>query len=561
VQDSDSQLTFAYDSAGRLLNNTVGDAANPALAQVATSIEYGYDANGNRRSMSCAQCISPGFVASGYFYDGLNRLIGVSAHNLVGVDFSYDALSRLTRMSGGPVRTFSYDDASQLRSITTTLLGNPLESFGYTYDRLGNRLSLTDRLGLHQVGYDALNRLTSVDHPLASGLVDEAFTYDPVGNRTSSHLSALHRYEAANRLLEDDQFLYTYDENGNLIQKREKATGATTTYTYNVENQLIQIDLPDGRIARYRYDGLGRRIEKNVAGAITRYLYDQEDIVALFAGPTNCQTHAFLHGPGIDQPLAFVKDTNNDCNPFSDAVGLREPIVYLQSDGLGSTTSLVSETGGFFRGLFLAERVTYDSFGMPTITGPGPDNQMDTADDVILPESAFGNIYFFTGREFDPESGLYYNRHRYWDPHTGRFLQEDPIGFLSGEVNFYSYVGSVGKPLLETNLYLYAGNNPVNFTDPFGEQPVGIGIGLPPLPGVDIPLPDPFTDKTDPTVCPVESEDEGEEVVCTLVDQSEEICQYRCSDGGFVNLNRRRLGGVSAGDPASSLRTERMRDD
>ena len=331
------------------------------------------------------------------------------------------------------------------------------------YDRIGTRTSLTDRLGLHQVGYDALNRLTSVDHPLASGLVDEAFTYDPVGNRTSSHLSALHRYEAANRLLEDDQFLYTYDENGNLIQKREKATGATTTYTYNVENQLIQIDLPDGRIARYRYDGLGRRIEKNVAGAITRYLYDQEDIVALFAGPTNCQTHAFLHGPGIDQPLAFVKDTNNDCNPFSDAVGLREPIVYLQSDGLGSTTSLVSETGGFFRGLFLAERVTYDSFGMPTITGPGPDNQMGTADDVSLSCSAYGNPFLFTGREYDCESGLYYDRDRYYDPTIGRFIQEDRWA---------------GDDVHPQQKYLYAEGNPTNLVDPGGRQAQVVAVGL-----------------------------------------------------------------------------------
>ena len=69
-----------------------------------------------------------------------------------------------------------------------------------------------------------------------------------------------------------------------------------------------------------------------------------------------------------------------------------------------------------------------------------------------------GNPYFFTGREFDFESGLYYNRHRSWDPHTGRFLQEDPLRFL-----------------VSTNAYSYAANNPINLTDPLGLLPRKLG--------------------------------------------------------------------------------------
>ena len=61
----------------------------------------------------------------------------------------------------------------------------------------------------------------------------------------------------ANRLLEDDAFTYSYDANGNLTRKVERATAALTTYTYDGENQLTRIDLPDGRVATYRYDGLG----------------------------------------------------------------------------------------------------------------------------------------------------------------------------------------------------------------------------------------------------------------------------------------------------------------
>ena len=71
--------------------------------------------------------------------------------------------------------------------------------------------------------------LTVPTHPAAAALPRESFTYDAVGNRVASHLSSTHVYDAANRLLEDSGFTYTYDANGNLITKTEKATGAVTT--------------------------------------------------------------------------------------------------------------------------------------------------------------------------------------------------------------------------------------------------------------------------------------------------------------------------------------------
>ncbi|QCI28941.1 RHS repeat-associated core domain-containing protein [Caminibacter pacificus] len=72
------------------------------------------------------------------------------------------------------------------------------------------------------------------------------------------------------------------------------------------------------------------------------------------------------------------------------------------------------------------------------------------------------NPYTYTGREYDSEE-LYYYRARYYDPTIQRFLSEDPIGFASGDFNFYRYVG----------------DNPVNFVDPSGEflQYVIIGLG------------------------------------------------------------------------------------
>ncbi len=62
-----------------------------------------------------------------------------------------------------------------------------------------------------------------------------------------------------------------------------------------------------------------------------------------------------------------------------------------------------------------------------------------------------GNPYMFTGRRFDIETGLYYYRARYYNPHIGRFMQTDPVGYSAG-----------------INWYLYCGNNPLAFVDPSG---------------------------------------------------------------------------------------------
>jgi len=60
-------------------------------------------------------------------------------------------------------------------------------------------------------------------------------------------------------------------------------------------------------------------------------------------------------------------------------------------------------------------------------------------------------IGILAGQYFDDESGLHYNYHRYYDPATGRYLTPDPIGLRGG-----------------INLFVYAGNNPINATDPEG---------------------------------------------------------------------------------------------
>jgi RHS repeat-associated protein len=196
------------------------------------------------------------------------------------------------------------------------------------------------------------------------------------------------------------------DPNGNLTTKTEGTD--TWTYTWNAENQLTRVEKNSIEQARFSYDPLGRRVEKIAGGVTTSYTYDEDDVLREVRGST---TLKYVHGPAIDEPLAA--DDGASLSSF-------------HADALGSVVRMTNATGA------VTLTRMYDAWGTLETGGNEPG-------------------YSFTGREWDPETGLYYYRARYLDPRTGRFATEDPIRFAGG-VNFYSY----------------AGNDPGNNIDPFG---------------------------------------------------------------------------------------------
>jgi RHS repeat-associated protein len=242
----------------------------------------------------------------------------------------------------------------------------------------------------------------------------QAFAYDAVGNRTT----AGNVTNAGNQLTADATHAYQYDDNGNLIRKTLLATGNYTQYTYDAENRLTKVEEfmagnpTPAATSTYRYDGLGRRIEKVANGQTKRYVYDGEDILLEYDGSNVLQAR-YTHGPGIDEPIAVTKGSST---------------YFYHQDGLGSVTDLTDAAGA------TAKSYAYDAYG-----------------NILESPGTLEQPYTYTGREFDNESGLYYYRARYYDPATGRFLQKDPIGVLNN-----------------INLYPYTRNNSTNLVDPLG---------------------------------------------------------------------------------------------
>jgi RHS repeat-associated protein len=376
------------------------------------AINYTYDSNSNKVSMT-----DPTGVTT-YIYNTLNRLTSLTDPAVKTYTFTYDTSGRrtgLTFPNGMPV-SYTYDNVSRLLSI----INGTVSTNSYVYDNIGNRTSMTNPSGTHNYGYDVIYRLLQATHPTPP---TEQFTYDPAGNRLTDGSGNSYFYNTANRLLNYNGVTYQYDANGNTIAKVDSC--GTTTYTWDSENRLTGISgfQPNcsALSASYKYDPFGRRIEKNVNGIVTKYLYDAEDILLEYDG-SNQIASRYTHGPGIDEPLSMEKNSQE---------------YYYHFDGLGSVTGITDSTGN------VVQRYEYDSFG----------------NIVSMLDPNFIQPYTYTAREYDPESGLYFYRARYYDAKVGRFISEDPIGFNGGSINVYSYTD----------------NNPVNFIDPLGLASKGGG--------------------------------------------------------------------------------------
>jgi RHS repeat-associated protein len=177
--------------------------------------------------------------------------------------------------------------------------------------------------------------------------------------------------------------------------------------------------VPSTGTVTFKYDPFGRRAQKSGPLGTTNYLYDGANAI-VEVGANGAVLARYSQGLDIDEPLAELRGSTTS---------------YYEADGLGSIASLSNVAGA------LANTYTYDSFG-----------QLTASTGTLV------NPFQHTGREFDGETGLYYNRARYYDQNIGRFVSEDPIRWTAG-VNFVAFVT----------------NNPQTWRDPTGLQ-----AGLPP---------------------------------------------------------------------------------
>ena len=353
-----------------------------------TTIGYEYDAAGQKQFL-----VDPEGGRTEYGYDDNGELTSLAAPGLGLFTYDRDRAGRVTALDrpNGVTTGRSYDDSGRLLTLRHEGPGGVLEETGYGYNEVGLVETMTRGGYPTSYGYDATDQLTAADqtHPL---LPDESYSYDGVGNRLSSHLSADYDYDDASQLLEDDQWEYAYDANGRQVEKVEKATGDRWTYGYDAEDRLVTVRRYAGGSGplelevSYTYDGLGRRIGRTVDGERTSWVYDGQNFLRTYDGLGQViSTH--VNGPGIDEPLAVQRGGSWR---------------FHLADRLGSITGWTDGSGQ------ATGEMLYDSFGR-ILQGPAdpPDG------------------YAFTGREWEKETGEYYYRTRQMDPASGQFRSVD----------------------------------------------------------------------------------------------------------------------------------------
>jgi RHS repeat-associated protein len=438
--DATPDVTSAYDAAGRLLTMASSvsilsytyDDANQLLSETQQimsdggpkSVLYAYNADGNRASMNYPN----GSIAS-YGYSARNQLTSVTS-GPVTANYQYDLHgNRLGQsLSNGTNTAYVYDDMNRIVGVTHEKAGTGFAQFDYEYNEVSNRTRRTEAVGGSPLvsttdvyGYDAIDQVTQVKYNFNGGANTQTrqvdYAFDSAGNRasvtdnsdTSSYQSnSLNQYTAAGDLTPG------YDGNGNLNSQDG------WSYLYDAQNRIISASA-NGINATFAYDSRNRCVSRAINGTVTFFYYDGWNLIEE-QDSSSALIARYVNGAVVDQVIARVAGSST---------------YYYHQDALGSTTSLTDASGN------VIERYTYDVFGAP-IFRDGNNNPVSN--------SASGNRFLFTGREYIQQSALYDYRNRVYSPGMGRFLQTDPIRFDAKDLNLYRYVG----------------NNAANWTDPMG---------------------------------------------------------------------------------------------
>jgi RHS repeat-associated protein len=250
------------------------------------------------------------------------------------------------------------------------------------------------------------------------------YAYDQNSNRLTGPVGAIaYTYDAQDRLLTAGGTTYTYTANGELLTKT--VGSQTTTYTYDVLGNLLHVGLPGGTLIDYLVDGENRRIGKKVNGVLVQgFLYENQlEPVAELDGNGNLVARFVYCNCGAGNiPQYMVKN------------GVTYRII---SDHLGSPRLVIDTSTNT-----ITQRLDYDEFG-----------------NVILDTNPGFQPFGFAGGIYDQHTKLTRFGARDYDAETGRWTAKDPI-FFQG---------------LDTNLYGYVFNDPINGFDPEGKFSALVG--------------------------------------------------------------------------------------
>lgn len=502
----DVTIGFAYDSLDRVLEEQQNNLA----------VSSRWSGDGDRLAL-----VYPNGRTLAIQRDGAGQLDRITEQpgggapvTLADYDFAGPDRLLLRRSGNGVAWTMlndarsaadGYDGAGQLvRSRHLTVGGQLVAGFAYGHNRAGvprYEDKLHDPANGEMYPYDSLGRMVDyrrgrlnaagdgLTAPSTNAMPRQTWRLDGVGNWAETSRSVagalqleLREHSAIHALTKAGATALKYDANGNLVDD------GTRLYSWDGLNRLRRVARKSNgaELALYGYDAVGRRASKIVSNSaaldgVFRYYLDGAHEIEERNGAGQL-TRQYVYGADLDEPVLLDADLDGD----GLATGAADRRLYHHQNGQLSVFALTDGAGKAVEGY------QYDPYGRPIVYAPGPNGQLDWGgDDLVTPggASALGNSLLYTGRRWEPETGLYYYRARYLSPALGRFISQDPLGAWGAENlgNAYAYVADMPQAATDPSGMVdkskTRSNVGITKTAAAGKGIPGITIGLTKPPG------------------------------------------------------------------------------
>jgi RHS repeat-associated protein len=426
LYDYNRNLTRFKDRTGRIIDYTY-DYTNRLKTQVVPGGQYSFNylENGLLQSASFPNQSS----ISRFEYTTRSQVKKYTDPYGMVVDYTYDEVGNLKTITfNGKTVTYNYDQRNLLESVTDWL--NRTTWYEYTDAGRLKKITYPNSAYIEYV-YDSANpaRVQFLNNKKSDGNLIVGYavgTFDaldaPEQIATSGGIEPVGQpydsgsvdYDANNRML-NSGFLITFTHN-NQGELETKTKNSVTTYfdwdANDVPGRLKRIR-KDTSTIEFVYDAFGNRIASTKNGVTTRYVLDvsgeMSNVIAETDTSGNIKAY-YVHGLGLISKI------------LPDGTAR-----YYHYDMIGNTVALTDDSGN------ITDQYAYstDPYGF-SVTSQGTTE----------------NPFKFVGQYgvMDEGNNIYFMRARYYDAETGRFLNEDPLGFEGGDRNLYAYVG--GNPVV-----------------------------------------------------------------------------------------------------------------
>ncbi|WP_299888211.1 DUF6531 domain-containing protein [uncultured Lacinutrix sp.] len=420
--NQNTQVQLVRDDAGRIIkeiqdgHEVISEYNNLNRTKISSSL--GADISLSRNALGLLEKVSATVTTENE--DTRNTWNAKLAYNSLGQE-----VERI--LPGNVTSTMAYDFAGRPIAQKVTHANKETRHRTYAWDANDQLQKMVNQLtnGVVSFGYDDFGSLASARYE------DQQFDYklpDEVGNLYRTKGKGDRKYAKGGQLLKANGNSFKYDSEGNLVTKITNK--GDYNYTWYGNGMLKNVKRPDHKEIAFEYDALGRRTAKIFNNTIERFVWDG-----------NVPLHEWKYNVK-DRPKLIVDEfgllTENEPEPienlitwvfdegtFKPAAKITEQDTYsIITDYLGTPVEMYNSNGE------KTWEVEYDIYGKVRKQIKG------TAGDCP---------FRYQGQYEDEETGLYYNRFRYYSADEGVYLSQDPIGLDGGISNHYSYSSDSNK--------------------------------------------------------------------------------------------------------------------